>query len=846
MRIGRTFAVILPVVVFLIRGTIANAQDNVRGGAEPIVSSIDASTLTYDYLVDGNLAQDDPANKQFKTLQAAYAAAPEGTEAKPTVIGIKPNVYQIAGSLERVPSLSITKNWITFLGLTNNRRSVVLADNRGLDEGASDDGYLFDVNATGFTVKNLTILNYCNCDYEYPGDPTKNLKMRNPTITQAVALQAAGDKHVYENVALLSRLDTMFLRTTRSYFKNVYIEGTDDWMGGGQMSVWQDCDLVYPTGRGVMSASGVVFFNCKFEATRGMEFYKAEFGSAARPDALINCVLPVSSPQSRVAWVRGKAAPRPNVYTVTYHNTDTSGNPAVIYDDSVSAPAFTYSRELSEPELLAYNPWNLLRSAPNAAPDDWDPAGVKEKYEAAGQGNLVYRMALTIGSPSNRGGRRGGGGFGATAAPAPVASIRTGGPGITIGATVSPGNAADKTINWSTASDLVSLSRTTGPNVVVTAQNTTEDAQYVPITAKASNGFYVTAYVYAEPKFIDPPAMTAAPKINPPSDGKVSVDYTLDLGGREDQSLITWFTCDDASGTNAKKVAVSRGDQPLKAYTLLPGDVGKYLRASIEPKHDISEPGPAVIAMSAAPIAASDINPSTVSPNFRNFVETATTAPASGLWTILGNWTIVAGDNLTNGYGIRAAARATQFAGGGFGLPPANPPNAAAARPAAGGGSSLLYFKDGDTGDMQIDLVMTPDKTEGTVFAVPGGPDDNGARGSHGDIYIKYDPRTKNGYSLRYWRTTQSAAACMFQFYKIENGIGSPLDDKQVLSGVFKQNTILTLKTSGPAISVTAHNTVDDQTLNMDGSITPNQFSGAGVWSTGAATTYSLFRISYP
>ena len=123
--------------------------------------------------------------------------------------------------------------------------------------------------------------------------------MRNPTITQAVALQAAGDKHVYENVALLSRLDTMFLRTTRSFFKNVYIEGTDDWMGGGQMSVWQDCTLVYPTGRGVMSASNCVFFRCKFEATQGMQFYKAEYGGAARPNVLIECVIPAATPQCR-------------------------------------------------------------------------------------------------------------------------------------------------------------------------------------------------------------------------------------------------------------------------------------------------------------------------------------------------------------------------------------------------------------------------------------------------------------------------------------------------------------------------------------------------------------------
>ena len=170
---ARLFVLLL---ALLILGGPAKAQDNVRGGKEPIVSSIDPSKLTYDILVDGNLAQDDPGKRKFKTLQSAYAAAPQGTEGKPTVIGIKPNVYQLPGGAPRTPSMKITKNYITFLGLTNNRRSVVLADNRGLMQGAEDNGYILDVNAIGFTVKNLTILNYCNTDYEYPGDPSKNLK----------------------------------------------------------------------------------------------------------------------------------------------------------------------------------------------------------------------------------------------------------------------------------------------------------------------------------------------------------------------------------------------------------------------------------------------------------------------------------------------------------------------------------------------------------------------------------------------------------------------------------------------------------------------------------------------
>lgn len=810
-------------LALLLLPILAKAQDNVRGSSEPIVASIDPAALRYDYLVDGNLAQDKPAKKEFKTFQAAYAAAPAGTEAHPTVIGIKPNVYQINGSMERAPSLSITKNWITLLGLTNDRRSVVLADNRGLDEGASDDGYLLDVDATGFTVKNLTILNYCNCDYDYPGDAGKSLKMRNPTITQAVALQASGDKHIYDNVAILGRLDTMFLRTTRSYFKNVYIEGTDDWMGGGQMSVWQNCELVFPTGHGVMSASNIVFLNCKFDATLGMEFYKAEFGSAARPDVLINCVLPASTPQTRVAWVRGVAPPRPNQYSLTYKNRDTNGNPAVIYNATAGPPSFGYSRELSDQELAAYNPWNLLRAPQNAAPDDWDPAQVGDQYKKSGQENLVYRIAIRNGSSADAGGRAGG--IDLVASPNVASTIRTGGPGVAIRASVAPASAADKTITWSTKSDLVSLSRLTGPEVMVSATNTTDSAQYVPINATASNGFYVTAYIYVEPKFIDPPAITSAVKLNPPSDGKITVDYTLGLGGRADQSLITWFACDDATGAKPKEIAVSRGDEPLRAYTLMPGDVGKFLRVSVQPKFAISEPGPAVYAMANTPITAANVPSATVSPDFRNFVETASDAPQAGRWTVLGAWSVIARDDLVNGYGIRAGTTA---------------------RDSRAAGNSLFYFKNGDTGDMQVDLVITPDKTEGTVFAISGSPSDTGLRNYHGDIYIKYDLATNTGYSLRYWRTTRSAAACTYQFYKIENGVGSPLSDTQVLSGVFKRNTLLTLKVTGSTISAEAHNTLDDQTLSLQAPITPNKFSGAGVSATGAANIYSQIRISYP
>jgi hypothetical protein len=769
-----------------------SGQESIKGGAEPLVNSIDPARLSYDFLVDGTLPHDDLAAKKFKTLQAAYAAAPAGTESKPTVIGIKPGVYKLPGPM-RGPSLSITKDYITLLGLTNNRRAVVLADNRGLMQGAEDDGYIIDVNATGFTAKNLTIINYCNADYEYPGDSSKSLTKRSDVITQGVALQAAGDKHVYENIALLGRLDTMFLRTTRSYFKNVYIEGTDDWMGGGRLSVWEDCTLVFPTGSGVMSASGIVFFNCRFEATRGMAFYKAEFRSAERPNVLINCVMPVNSPQTRVAWVRGLPPPRPNQLSLTWHTKDTDGKPAVICDSTIGKPAYTYSRELSVEELPAFNQWNLLRAAPNLPADDWDPAGVRDKYETAGQGNLPFRIALTGGSPS----------------------IRTGGPSATLGATVTPSR-ADQTINWSTKSDLVSLNRTTGPNVAVSGRNTTSQAEWVPIKAAATNGLYVTAYVYVEPKYIAPPAVTAGPTLKSPSDGMVTVDYTLHLEGREDQSLVSWYICDDAAGTNPRLIAVSRGNQPLKTLPITPGYVGKYLKATVQPKLNISEPGSEVQAMSAKPVSATDFPSTTVSPNFRNFVPETNDTFVSGLWTVLGPWAVVAGENYQHGYGLRP-----------------------------GGPAYLFYQQDADCGDMQVDLVMASEKA-GQGFSVPGSPAETGPRNLHADMYIKYDPRTRNGYALRFWRTTQSDRKCLFQLYKIENGKGSPLNDQQVLSGVFKTTVHMTLKVTSNTLRVNATNDVDNETLSLEGTIAPNRFGGAGVyWPGGSSTIYSRIEISY-
>jgi hypothetical protein len=145
---------------------------------------------------------------------------------------------------------------------------------------------------------------------------------------------------------------------------------------------------------------------------------------------------------------------------------------------------------------------------------------------------------------------------------------------------------------------------------------------------------------------------------------------------------------------------------------------------------------------------------------------------------------------------------------------------------------------------------MTPEKISGAGFGSPGSPAE-GNNVQKSDIYIKYDPRGRTGYSLRYWRTTQSAEKCMFQLYRIVDGVGTPLDDRQVLSGVFKPNTELVMKVVGDRLSVEAHNDRDAETLSLEASITPNDFGGAGAaWygtvPRGNSNVYSRFEITYP
>lgn len=224
--------------------------------------------------VDGSLTVDDALNYKFKTIHSAVAAAVSGTEEEPMIIYIEPNVYQMNGTLiDR--GLYVDKDWVSFIGLTDNAADVVIADNRGHTIGTqavsgSSPAETIFITGTGFHAENLTIGNYCNTDLTYPRDKTKNQRKRSSTITQAYCIGARNikktlDKYYFKNVRFISMLDTLSLGSVqRVYFEKCYVQGTDDYMGGGIIHVMKNSTLHCYSSKPVYSAgiNGMAFINC--------------------------------------------------------------------------------------------------------------------------------------------------------------------------------------------------------------------------------------------------------------------------------------------------------------------------------------------------------------------------------------------------------------------------------------------------------------------------------------------------------------------------------------------------------------------------------------------------------
>ncbi len=207
---------------------------------------------------------------------------------------------------------------------------------------------------------------------------------------RCAALHCSADKAVFLNCEIISTQDTIGINSGRMYFKNCKLGGTTDYICGSATAVFDNCELYVNAGGKGESATVTAPSNTK--ESEGYLFYNCHVtgSSAAQPG---NMGRPWGAPPGpAAAYINtkiGNAAKGSSgdPYLISSSGwTDMSGNKpeeARFYeygsvDDSGKAVDVSKRRGqlLDEWTMLRYNPYTFTKGS-----DDWDPAGVKSKYD---------------------------------------------------------------------------------------------------------------------------------------------------------------------------------------------------------------------------------------------------------------------------------------------------------------------------------------------------------------------------------------------------------------------------------------------------------------------------------
>ncbi len=764
---------------------------------------VDNNEASDNIVVDNSIEASDPENNIYKTVQEAYEAAEAGTEKNPTVITIKPGVYLMNGD-ETNNGLSITKDYLYFIGDCDDPADVVLADDRGNNQGASGNYNSASVvsNCTGLVMKNISIYNYCNVDVPYERDSSQALTKRSSLETQAFAYIGAGDKHIYENCQFISILDTMSC-DARSYYKNCYVQGTNDFMGGSGIQYWDSCTINSLSNHIIGGGDKMIYNNCTFELNKSSTTTPTYLCKGWTTVTVLNSVIPTESGDYQ--WT----PTLPDQYMFQYYNcVNNNGEAAqIIGNDSCGI-------ELTDEQAQAFNAWNVLRGD-----DNWDPAEYSGEYETAG--DLPMYVAVTD-----------------------ALTVKTGEEAGTITASVYPSR-ADQSITFEAEGD-VTIEQS-GNTCTITANNQGLETTEAIVTATASNGIKNITVVTVEPSIEEPPVFTKEPEITGPVDGVLTMDYEVDTGAAStDTSLITWYRCDDESGTNAIAIADTKMDEPTKSYSLCEGDIGYYIMAVISPKSELSEAGDAVTVVYSGVITAdmvasrnistdfqsvpthppfitSDVlsskieNEDGTTTNYRDIIAQSITGTTPGKWNFIGDWYYNYGTG-TYGELVKGIITGVRYC------------------------RTIYKQPTDDYGDMTAVVNLTPEKTAGQGF---------GSAGQYQEILIKYDPDTQTGYGIRYTRSSTMTNTVEFQLYEYKDGEGTAIGDMQYMEASFRANCTITLSLVGTTLTAvveTDYLSGEDATpvepIELTAEITnANSYGGFEIYHQG--TTGGRFIITH-
>lgn len=780
--------------------------------------------------VDGSLSDELAAQYPYVyndiTKALSADALKNGTADNPMTVYVAPYVYWIddpaaTDTVQKTEGYSVpygmvvNSDYLTIKGLTGNPDNVVLAGNRGQSHASNGNYTMFRFNCSGaLTVKNITIGNYCSVDLDYPLMSELNQAKRTDTITQAQLADMSGDKMFADNCNFISRLNLVPISgASRNLYNNCHFESTDDALNGN--AVYVGCDFDFYGNRPLYSSynTGSTFLGCTFNCkilnveAEPTQFFTKEGGTITAVDCVYNSNLSVPI---TMGWTKFPSDSLKCYQSNIIHNGKniTIGGEGAKETVDMTGKSVLNAYKVVSGGKTYYNTYNLLKGS-----DDWDPLGVKDVIAAAGKEAVATQ--LTIKSD--------------------VSEIESGKETASVGGTVNyfyGTNDTTQKITYSVSDEdkaYVKLTDNGDGTCKVEGTNNDDAAKKVIINASTESGLEAAVGITVKPSKLDAPEYIKTPVITNDGQGSLKVDYSLDLGSREDMSAISWYRCTDAEGSNKVLVAVTRNDSPEYTYKLTAGDVGYYIMAKVESKNIRSDYGTPVNTVYDKAIGVKDVRSKNLSTDFSNFPNTKQSEIKAGFWTVdynrpadtesFGKWQ---GADTEEPWVYGVTGNGCVGAGLYQGTQ----------------GSRLMYTPvEGTYGDMSLKLVVDPAKTAGQGF---------GSAGQYMDVLLKFDTSTLTGYGLRIIRTKASSNAVTFVLVKYDNGAVTEISD-EVIASCYVTGCTISLKTEGNKLTAhveTPTEQLADQAakgyphvVDLTADIAANSFGGVAIQHTGTTGT---------
>lgn len=780
--------------------------------------------------VDGSLSDELAAQYPYVyndiTKALSADALKNGTADNPMTVYVAPYVYWIddpaaTDTVQKTEGYSVpygmvvNSDYLTIKGLTGNPDNVVLAGNRGQSHASNGNYTMFRFNCSGaLTVKNITIGNYCSVDLDYPLMSELNQAKRTDTITQAQLADMSGDKMFADNCNFISRLNLVPISgASRNLYNNCHFESTDDALNGN--AVYVGCDFDFYGNRPLYSSynTGSTFLGCTFNCkilnveAEPTQFFTKEGGTITAVDCVYNSNLSVPI---TMGWTKFPSDSLKCYQSNIVHNGKniTIGGEGAKETVDMTGKSVLNAYKVVSGGKTYYNTYNLLKGS-----DDWDPLGVKDVIAAAGKEAVATQ--LTIKSD--------------------VSEIESGKETASIGGTVNyfyGTNDTTQKITYSVSDEdkaYVKLTDNGDGTCKVEGTNNDDAAKKVIINASTESGLEAAVGITVKPSKLDAPEYIKTPVITNDGQGSLKVDYSLDLGSREDMSAISWYRCTDAEGSNKVLVAVTRNDSPEYTYKLTAGDVGYYIMAKVESKNIRSDYGTPANTVYDKAIGVKDVRSKNLSTDFSNFPNIKQSEIKAGFWTVdynrpadtesFGKWQ---GADTEEPWVYGVTGNGCVGAGLYQGTQ----------------GSRLMYTPvEGTYGDMSLKLVVDPAKTAGQGF---------GSAGQYMDVLLKFDTSTLTGYGLRIIRTRDSSNAVTFVLVKYDNGAVTEISDK-VIASCYVTGCTISLKTEGNKLTAhveTPTEQLADQAakgyphvVDLTADIAANSFGGVAIQHTGTTGT---------